>query len=195
MRRNNVRIEKTLSQYYNYKWDKSDLLILEKEVLKVDRGQIAKDYFEKGYNCAQAVLMAFNDLTGLDEKTAAMISQPFGGGMGGMREVCGTLSGVMMVVGMLYGNADCGNGNPENSKRKRILYERVQALAKDFERDNGSIICRELLGLSKKRSEPKSGEHAPEHYKKRPCKELAYYAANLLDEYIGKVNNEDASDE
>lgn len=145
----------------------------------MDRGQKAKEYFESGYNCTQAVAMAFSDLTGFDEKTIATIAQPFGGGMGRLREVCGTFSGMLLVLGSLYGDND-----PKNTVQKKEIYERVQELAKNFERDNGSIICRELLGLSVKHSEPTPEERTPQYYKKRPCNELAYYAANLLDEYI-----------
>lgn len=150
----------------------------------MNRGQKAKEYFEKGYNCSQAVLMAFNDLTGLDEKTAVMISQPFGGGMGRMGEVCGTFTGMLMVLGMLYGDDTCGENKLESIKRRNLLYQQVQTLANDFERDNGSIICRELLGQGERRHAPKPGENVAEHYKKRPCKELACYAADLLDDYI-----------
>ncbi len=149
----------------------------------MNRGQLAKDYFESGYNCTQAVAMAFSDLTGMDEKTVAALAQPFGGGMGRLREVCGTFSGMLIVLGSLYGSAD-----PKNAQQKKEIYERVQELAKSFERDKGSIVCRELLGLNVKHSEPTPEARTEQYYKKRPCNELAYYAANLLDEYIKKEN-------
>ena len=69
----------------------------------IDRGALAREYFLKGYNCSQAVLLSFSDLTGLDEKVAMRLASSFGGGMGRMREVCGTVSAMLMVLGILYG--------------------------------------------------------------------------------------------
>lgn len=151
----------------------------------MDRGQIAKKNFENGYNCTQAVLLAFSDITGLDEKTALTISQPFGGGMGRLREVCGTFSGILMVLGSVYGGDD-----PKDYNKKKELYEKVQHLAKEFEKDNGSIVCRELLGLKEKHSESAPEVRTAEYYRKRPCPELACYAANLLDRYLKELNCE-----
>ena len=66
-------------------------------------GQKAEENFLKGYNCTQSVFLAFADLHGMDEKTAARLSSSFGGGMGRLREVCGAVSGMFLVAGMLYG--------------------------------------------------------------------------------------------
>ena len=71
--------------------------------------------FKNGYNCAQAVLLAFSDELEIDEKTLALISSSFGGGMGRMREVCGAVSGMFMVAGLKYGYSDQGK------KRKYYL--------------------------------------------------------------------------
>ncbi len=147
------------------------------------RGEIAKKNFENGYNCTQSVVLAFSDVTGLDEKTITMLSQPFGGGMGRLREVCGTFSGILIVLGLLYGSSD-----PKDYQAKKELYERVQELAKHFESDNGSLICRELLGLSEKHSASAPEHRTAEYYKKRPCPQLARYAADLLDEYLKEQN-------
>lgn len=144
----------------------------------MNRGEIAKEYFLKGYNCSQAVVLSFKDKLNLDESTLLKISSPFGGGMGRLREVCGTVSGMFMVLGLLYGYDEAD----QDAKKK--LYERVQELAKQFELDNGSIVCRELLGLSEKHSIATPDARTSQYYKKRPCPELIYYAANLLDDYI-----------
>ena len=108
----------------------------------MDHGKLAKEYFMKGYNCSQAVLLAFSDRTGLDEKTAAKIASSFGGGMGRMREVCGAFSGMLLVFGFLHGYVATSETAKED---KKIQYERVQELAKRFREEFGSIICRELL--------------------------------------------------
>ena len=84
----------------------------------------AVELFVEGYNCAQAVAAAFGDLTGLDKKTAARMASCFGGGMGRMREVCGAVSGMLVVAGVLYGYDD-----PKATREKRELYAQVQAMA------------------------------------------------------------------
>jgi len=63
----------------------------------------ARGLFKEGYNCSQAVLLAFSDVTGLDDNTALMLASSFGGGMGRLREVCGAVSGMFMVIGILCG--------------------------------------------------------------------------------------------
>ncbi len=144
-----------------------------------DKGKRAKELFEQGYNCAQAVLLAFDEL-GLDAKTAAMLSSSFGGGMGRMREVCGAVSGMLMVLGLKYGYDD-----PKATEQKRRHYARVQLLANEFKRENGSIVCRELLGLDKaEKATPNAEERTREYYRKRPCGELVRTAAELAQKYI-----------
>ena len=144
------------------------------------KGDIAKSLFEKGYNCAQAVFGAFAEDLGIDFDTAVKISSPFGGGMGRLREVCGTVSGMNMVLGMKYGYSD-----PTVTQEKTALYKEVQFLANKFKEDNGSIICRELLGLNIKGADkPAPEQRSEKYYKKRPCSELCKYAADILEEYI-----------
>lgn len=151
-----------------------------------EKGKTAREYFEQGYNCSQAVVLAFAPDLGLDEKTAVLVSSAFGGGMGRLREVCGTVSGMFMVLGMKY-----GSDSPDDYGKKKELYRRVQSLAEEFKCDNGSIICRDLLGLTEKKPDSYAPEkRSAEYYKKRPCSELVEYAANLLNEYI-KQNPED----
>ena len=67
---------------------------------------LARKLFKKGYNCSQSVFAAFCDETGLDMETALKIASSFGGGMGRLREVCGAVTGMFMVVGMKYGYTD-----------------------------------------------------------------------------------------
>lgn len=146
------------------------------------KGDLAKHYFTEGFNCSQAVLLAFAEDLGLDKKTAVMISSGFGGGMGRMREVCGAVSGMFMVTGLKYGYDD-----PKNFQAKKELYEKIQKLGEDFKRENGSIICRELLGLSEKDT-PTPEKRTEEYYKKRPCGELVKLAAEMVEEFIEKEN-------
>ena len=69
----------------------------------MDHGMKAAELFLGGYNCAQSVVVAFCDVTGLEVDFAAKLASSFGGGMGRMREVCGAVSGMLMVLGLLYG--------------------------------------------------------------------------------------------
>ena len=142
---------------------------------------VAEQLFLKGYNCAQAVFMAFCDVTGMDEKTALQLSSSFGGGMGKLREVCGAVSGMFMVAGVLY-----GYDAPKDAQAKNTHYARIQELADAFQKENGSIVCRELLGLSVKKEAPIAAERTQEYYRKRPCVELVKCAARVMDAYIEK---------
>ena len=137
----------------------------------------AKELFEKGYNCSQAVFAAYADEMGVDFDTALKIASSFGGGMGRLREVCGAVSGMFMVAGMKYGSTD-----PTDQGAKAEHYKLIQALAKRFEKENGSIICRELLGLSVRIDDPQPEVRTEKYYKKRPCMELVERAAKILDE-------------
>ena len=142
-------------------------------------GQRAEEYFKEGYNCTQAVVLAFSDLHGMDAKAAARLSSSFGGGMGRLREVCGAVSGMFLVAGMLY-----GYGDPKDFQGKKEHYGRVQQLAKAYEEENGSIVCRELLGLAKKKDVPTPEQRTEEYYKKRPCGKLVRIAAAIMEQYI-----------
>ena len=141
--------------------------------------ELAKDLFKQGYNCSQAVLAAFEDEIGLDLETCLKIASSFGGGMGRLREVCGAVSGMFMVAGLLYGYTD-----PEDHIGKTEHYQRIQKLAKQFEEQNGSIVCRELLGLAIKADVPVPEKRTDQYYKKRPCVELVEQAAAIIDDYI-----------
>lgn len=143
------------------------------------RREKAEKLFLEGYNCAQAVAIAFEDLHGVDRATLARLSSSFGGGMGRLREVCGSVSGMFMVAGLLYGYDD-----PKAKEEKADHYARIQKLAEDFTAENGSIVCRDLLGLTEKKQEPTPEARTAEYYKKRPCKELVGMATEIMDNYI-----------
>ena len=141
--------------------------------MKTGHADKARELFNDGYNCSQAVLGAFAEDAGLDVKTALRLSAPFGGGMGRMREVCGAVSGMTFVISALYDDDKSG------------IYKRVQAVANEFREENGSIVCRELLGLSKPGPDsPLAEPRTKEYYKKRPCPELVELAADILEKYI-----------
>lgn len=143
------------------------------------RKERATELFLEGYNCTQSVFLAFEDLHGMERSAAAALSSSFGAGMGRLREVCGTVSGMFLAAGVLY-----GYDSPRAPQEKAEHYARIQELAAEFEKKNGSIICRELLGLDVKREAPTPEARTPEYYKKRPCPALAGCAAEILEDYI-----------
>lgn len=142
----------------------------------MSRAEKAKEYFLQGYNCSQSVALAFADLTGLDETTLLKLTQPFGGGLGRLRLTCGAVSGMAVIVGLLS----------SDTATKSDVYATIQTLCKRFEEENGSLICSDLLaganltvsigGEAEKRTE--------EYYKKRPCPEIVYSCAKILEEYL-----------
>ena len=139
----------------------------------------ARDLFLEGYNCSQAIACAFSDVTGIDEKTSALLASSFGGGMGRMREVCGAVSGALMVLGTVHGYSD-----PKANDEKKELYVLVRQFADRFREENGSIICRELLEGVSTSAGGNPEQRTGEYYKKRPCPELVYSAAAILDEML-----------
>ena len=133
----------------------------------------------KGYNCAQAVVVAFCDLAGFERDYAARLSSSFGGGMGRMREVCGAVSGMLMLAGILY-----GYDTPGDDVRKKEHYALVQELAGKFRAQTGSIVCREIL--KNPPSDPNPTPRTAEFYKTRPCVRMVMLAAQILDDYIAE---------
>ena len=142
-------------------------------------GQKAEEYFKSGYNCAQAVVMAFADVIGGDTQAYLRLSSSFGGGIGRLREVCGAFSGSCMVAGLLRGYDN------ENGVDKGSHYALIQRLALKNKLQNGSIICKELLGATVNLSSADPSVRTPEYVKKRPCAELCRIAADILAEELG----------
>ena len=147
------------------------------EELDMDHVSRAAQLFQEGYSCSQAVAMAFYDVTGLEEALTARLASSFGGGMGRMREVCGAVSGMLLVLGALY-----GYDRAADAAGKRELYARVQAMAGEFREENGSIICRDLL--NNPASDPNPTPRTAEFYKKRPCRAMVESAAEIMEEFI-----------
>ena len=143
----------------------------------MNRGEYAAELFVKGYNCAQTIAVAFCDVTGQTPDQAARMASSFGGGMGRMREVCGAVSGMLLVAGLLYGYE-----TPGDDASKKEHYARVQDLAGQFREQAGAIVCREIL--KNPPSDPNPTPRTAEFYKVRPCVRLVILAAEILDAYI-----------
>lgn len=146
---------------------------------KMSRGIIAKEYFEKGYNCAQSVVLAFADCVSVDKESLAKISSSFGGGFGRLREVCGAFSGMSIIVGLILGY------NETNGENKKEHYALIRSLAEEFKNANGgSIICRELLGETEKLSSENPSVRTKEYNAKRPCADIVKSATDILEKVL-----------
>lgn len=149
-----------------------------------ERGARARDYFLEGYNCCQSVLLAFSDVLEsngwTDARFLKMIGSGFGGGFARMREVCGSFSACTMLAGFIRPAAETG------MEVRKANYALVQKMADSFrERNGGSIVCAELLGLRERKSEsPAPSERTEEYYRKRPCPEIIRNAAVIVAEQM-----------
>lgn len=141
-----------------------------------ERAEKARQLFREGYNCSQAVLLAYTDLFPLDAETAKAIASSFGGGMGRMREVCGTCTAMFAIAGLARPSTV-----PGDTKSKMENYALVQELAQEFKKETGSIICRDMLKLNGNTHEgPIPEQRTEDYYKRRPCSELVYLAAEII---------------
>lgn len=144
--------------------------------MKKDHSKIAAELFCNGCNCSQAVLVAFAEDCGMDKVTAMKLSSSFGGGMGRLREVCGAVSGMFMVAGLLEGYV-----TEDGKEKKDAHYALIQELAKEFTDIHGTYICKNLLGSLGKSTSPVSDPRTAEYYKVRPCVKFVITASEILD--------------
>ena len=150
-------------------------------MINENHAERARQLFFEGYNCAQAVLCAFSDVTGYDMETSARMASSFGGGMGRLRQTCGAVSGAALVLGIVKGYDD-----PADNEAKKQHYSLVREFAEKFKEKNGSINCGELLKMASLNAQPggQPEQRSKEYYQKRPCPELVYDAALILDEML-----------
>ena len=140
---------------------------------KADR---AEELFRLGYNCSQSVYAAFAEELGMSVEEAAKRASPFGAGFGKLREVCGAVSGMVLVLGDL-----CGYQDPTDAAGKQALYALVQQMCGSFEASEGSLICRDLLGLAKGEDLAEPAVRTEEYYQSRPCVGACRRAAEILE--------------
>ena len=145
------------------------------------RREIAMENFKKGYNCSQSIILAFEDMLPIERATLSKMASSFGGGMGRLREVCGSVSGMFVIAGLLY-----GYDGPETGQAKADHYARIQELARRFTEKHGTIVCREMLGLAVRHDTPVPEARTEEYYKKRPCIELVADAVEIFEKYVSE---------
>lgn len=144
-----------------------------------ERVERARRNFESGYNCAQSVFLAYADVVGLDHETAKKISLSFGGGMGRMREVCGTLSATLMLIGFRYPVDD-----PADMEARTREYAMVQKAFVRFKGQFGTYLCRELLPPEERSTAPRPSERTAAYYAKRPCGKFVAQSAREAGEML-----------
>ena len=132
----------------------------------MNKSELAKKYYEEGHNCCQAVVLSYQEELGMDKDTILRLSSSFGGGMGGMGEVCGAVSGAFMVLGALEGYDS--NAKPGD---KQLHYARIRAFGEKFGEKHGSLLCRDL----------KSAENG-----RITCAALVESAAEMLSDFLVK---------
>ena len=135
--------------------------------------------FEAGFTCAQAVFSTYADLFGMDREMALKLSSPMGGGIGRMREVCGTVSAMAMLAGLKEGNTD-----PSNEEGKERIYQLTRQMAEKFKEKHKTIICRELLGIQEMEKSARPSERTKEYYITRPCSRLVATASEIIEEML-----------
>ena len=132
------------------------------------RSERAEELFFEGYTCAQSVVLAFADLTGVDGAVLERLSAPFGGGMGRLREVCGAVSGMAMLLGLSR------QWDTLDKEEKEELYAKERELAEKFREKAESIVCRDLVAAH---------PHGDTHNSMKPyCKSLVGLAASIVEE-------------
>jgi len=132
--------------------------------------------FGRGLSCSQAVLAAYAEPLGLDTATAIRVSAGFGGGVGRMAGTCGAVSGVVMVLGLVYGGPD--------SASKERTYERTREFVRRFRERHGSLDCRDLLGCDISTPEGREQSRAQNLHNTR-CTAFVRAAAEILEELLG----------
>ncbi len=148
----------------------------------MSRAEKAREYFNQGYACAQAVALAFADIADVDTDALERILLPFGGGIARQRLTCGAVSGMVAAAGAIYAGSGISHEN------KKHVYEIVRLLCDRFRARRATLVCGELLsmagldwaagGIPEERTE--------EYYKKRPCAEIVYVAADVLEQYLAE---------
>lgn len=145
--------------------------------------ELARQYHDQGFNCAQSVLAAFSQDYGLSEHTALRISTGFGSGMGRLCEVCGALTGAFMVLGLRHGRAE--SDGSKYGPMTETTYRLVSELAAEFKQRNGSIYCRDLVGHDL--SIPEEREKArQENVFATTCNQCIHDAAELVEIALGE---------
>lgn len=151
-------------------------------IARMTDGEKAVDYFCQGYNCAQSTAAAFADELRLDKDAVLNMMAGFGGGVGGMRDMCGAVTG--MVFALSYAN---GTYDPKDNEAKTALYAEVKKSVAEFTDKFGSTNCKELLVKAGCLPKPEPSVRNAEYYAKRPCAHFVKAAAEIAARHMKKA--------
>jgi C_GCAxxG_C_C family probable redox protein len=141
------------------------------------KSNMAIEKFMGGYNCAQAVIYPFSEETGISDDMALKISCGLGAGMGRKQEVCGAVTGGILVLGLRH-----GRGVNDEQAVTNFTYQKTSEFMSRFAERNGSFICRELLDECDLNTEAGQQEFKDRDMKNRVCKVCVESAVEILEE-------------
>jgi C_GCAxxG_C_C family probable redox protein len=144
-----------------------------------NRSDIAMAKFMEGYNCAQSVLYSFSGDLGIDEDTALKMACGFGAGMGRKEEVCGAVTGGVMVIGAKY-----GRGTRDDKTNTGLAYVKIRDLMDRFVGRQGSYICRTLLKGCELTTEEGQKQFKEQDLLNKTCKVCVKDAVDILETII-----------
>jgi C_GCAxxG_C_C family probable redox protein len=144
----------------------------------VNRIKAANELFNRGYNCAQALLASFGVDLGLNRDMALKIASPFGGGIGRMGEACGAVTGGLMIIGLKYGITEPG------FEKKMKTYEVVSTFIEQFKNRNKSrsIFCSELISF--RMNQGKTLKQEEKDIIQTKCPRFVQDAAEIIEEIL-----------
>lgn len=146
-------------------------------MIKMKKSETAVDKFLAGYNCAQSVFYSFCDDLKLDKNIALKIACGFGAGMGRKEEVCGALTGGIMVIGMIYGREE--NQDPAKTDQ---TYQKTRELMDRFIEKHNTYICRRLIEGCELTTPEGQKEFIEKELKTKVCKQCVSNVVEILED-------------
>jgi len=144
----------------------------------MSRIEEALSSFKEDFSCAQSIFSTYAPHYGLDRDKALKISTGFGGGMARCGKTCGAVTGAFMVIGLKN-----GMGISKDIEAKEKTYQIILEFSNKFQENNGSLICKELLGCDLNTPEGKDYFNQNELFEKK-CLHCVKNAAEILEEML-----------
>lgn len=149
--------------------------------MTVMKKEKALEYFKSNFNCSQAVFSTFAVEMGLTEELALKIATSFGGGAR-CGQLCGAVSGALMVLGLRYGHSHAGD-----MEEKAGAYALAVEFNRRFCQKNDSVVCKELLGYDLTIPE-EAAQIKADHLFLKVCPELITDAIEIVEQLLSEKN-------
>lgn len=146
----------------------------------MNRAEIAVNTFKDGFNCAQSVLSSFCDRTGISRDMSLKLANGFGAGMGRKQEVCGAVSGGILVISLLHGRGENGE-----IKDQETTYLKVRELMDKFGSKHETVSCRKLIDECELLTSEGQKRFVSENMIER-CHSYVEYTVKVLEEILDK---------